>query len=105
MPEADHIVMTERFGVHGCVQIWEWCDEHIKIWLVKEQNRWQSGSGYNIQQFFDDNFNMAKTWRDHCRSKGYSDGTWGTGATSHDQMCWTYLCEKYKKDNQHLDVT
>ena len=105
MPEADHIVMTERFGVQGCVIIWEWSDIHIKTWLVKEQNRWQSGSGYNIQQFFDDTFKMAKAWRGHCHLKGYGDGWLGTGATSHDQMCWAYLCEKYKQDIRHQDVT
>ena len=72
---ADHIVMTERFGVQGCVVLWEWCDDRIRSWLVKEQNRWQSGSGYNIQQLFDDTFKMAKAWREHCKFKENTDSS------------------------------
>ena len=100
-PLLDCITMTQRFGIQNCVIIWPWSDQAIRYWLVKEQNRWQSGSGYNIQHVFDDVQKMWSSWKTHCATNNFTDSSWGTGASSHDQMCWSFLNEKFKKDSRY----
>ena len=68
-----------------------------------EQNRWQSGSGYNIQQYFHDLNCYNVLWKKHCELNGYSHKTWGKGAASHDRMCESFLRDTFGAD-LHVDT-
>ena len=51
--------------------------------------------------FFDDVQKMWPSWKTHCATNNFTDSSWGTGASSHDQMCWSFLSEKFKKDSRY----
>ena len=68
-----------------------------------DQNRWQSGSGYNIQQYFHDLNCYNVLWKKHCELNGYSHETWGKGAASHDRMCESLLRDTFGAD-LHVDT-
>ena len=76
------INVTCVHGIQGCVLLWDWTDPVVLSWMVVEQNRWQSGSGYNIQQFMADVTDYSAAWAQHCRDLKLDYKSWGKGPTA-----------------------
>ena len=102
-PTRDCVCVTEHAGIPA-IMVHEDATDEVDIYVINEQNRWQDGSSFNVQQYLHENDSLAKSWTDEQRTKEWTKSTWGSGVNSHDSQCWSFITENWDKSSRHCDT-
>ena len=89
-PESALIGVTETLGFQGVIMIHMHAPSDVEHFYVLEQNKWQHGAAYNLQQFIADILVYQAAWTSHKEASHLTATCWGTGDMSHDRR--TVLC-------------
>ena len=92
------IRITETTGFTSMILLEDFCffTPDVERWCVLEQNEWQFGSGYNIQQYWSDNIGYNNSWQKEIDAVN-PKRIWGTGDMSHDRKCWKFLSDNFER--------
>ena len=91
-PENKLLQVTQRVGFTNVIELVKKTPSDVLLWIVKEWNRWNTGSGWNLQQQISEIKRYDQQWSTKKKKEGWiGNFKWGTGELSHDKQMWEYL--------------
>ena len=91
-PESTVVGVAEELGFQGIIKIHMHSPSDVDRFFVLEQNKWQHGVAYNLQQFLADILVYQAAWCKHKKDNRLLDCCWGTGDMSHDRHIFFCMC-------------
>ena len=95
-PSNPQIVITQKVGFTGCIDLRPWTSRPVLKWIVKEWNRHQHGSGFNIQQYCNMLEEYHSGFMSYMKTMEWDWDSFGVGAASVDSRTWEWMTDTYE---------
>ena len=87
-------------GMVNAIEVDDDAPPDVITWIVNDANKFQSGSGFSVQQLLAVTDEYSSSWTAKKSDMKWNNKTFGKGPYSHDQQLWTHLKDTYQDDLQ-----
>ena len=97
-PQNPNCLGLASDGLSNAIQVDPRCPAGVVTWIVNDANKFQSGSGFSVQQLLGASEDYSASWQSKKVDMGWKNSNFGKGPYSHDALCWTHLQDTFRDD-------
>ena len=97
-PENPNCIGLFSEGLENSIEVHMDAPTDVVTWVVNDANKFQSGSGFSVQQLLFVTEEYGQSWASKKKDMAWSNKTFGKGPYSHDNQMWAHLKATYQED-------